>query len=149
MGLLFHVTSSRNRRSIDEHGLDWTWMGQAPGIAGSREPEVDGIFVCRDQGEVQFFLAMNNTGGPVDVWAIDGLSEEDLIEAPEGFMYLPASISRRRLTLVHHDQESRAAEPAFGSSACASTLTITLDDGTVLRDEQAREWIRRASDDPS
>jgi hypothetical protein len=134
---LFHVTSSRNRRSIDEHGLDWTWMGEAPGIAGSRQPEVDGIFVCRDQGEVQFFLAMNNTGGPVDVWAIDGLSEADLIKAPEGFMYVPAAIARQRLALVHRDQVSEPAEPGFGSSAYASRLTITLDDGTVLRDDEA------------
>jgi hypothetical protein len=32
---LYHVTSVRNRGSIRAHGLDWTRMGEAPGIAGS------------------------------------------------------------------------------------------------------------------
>jgi hypothetical protein len=145
MGRLFHATSSRNRQSIDEHGLDWKWMGQAPGIAGSGEPEAEGIFVCRDEGEVQFFLAMTNTGRHVDVWAIDGPSEADLIEGPEGFAYLPAPIPRQCLALAHRDRIAEAVEPVFDSTAYASTITITLDDGTILRDEDAREWIEGVS----
>ena len=44
---LFHVTSALNRDSILAHGLDWTRMGAAPGIAGSLTPEEEGMFLCR------------------------------------------------------------------------------------------------------
>jgi hypothetical protein len=39
VGRFFHVTSARNRESILRHGLDWQFMGAAPGIAGSGGPE--------------------------------------------------------------------------------------------------------------
>lgn len=96
---LFHVTSSHNRDSIDRCGLDWARMGSLRGIAGSVHPEVDGVFLCRDEGEVKFFCRMNANGGPVDVWAVDGIDEADLVEAPEGFVYLPAPIPPDRLSL--------------------------------------------------
>ena len=48
---LFHVTSALNRDSILAHGLDWTRMGAAPGIAGSLTPEEEGVFLCRDEFE--------------------------------------------------------------------------------------------------
>jgi hypothetical protein len=35
MPALFHVTSELNRESIRTHGLDWSRMGAAHGIAGS------------------------------------------------------------------------------------------------------------------
>ena len=41
----WHVTSSRNRQSILEHGLDWRRMAFAPGIAGSPVPEREGCFL--------------------------------------------------------------------------------------------------------
>jgi hypothetical protein len=59
-----HVTSSRNRSSILRYGLDWTRMGAAPGIAGSGRPEVEGCFLCVDVLEDEWFIKMNNTGGP-------------------------------------------------------------------------------------
>lgn len=59
MSRLFHVTSSSNRASIDAHGLDWQRMGAARGIAGSIVPEVDGIFVCTDASDVDFFVRIN------------------------------------------------------------------------------------------
>ena len=58
---------------ILDHGLDWRLMGAAPGIAGSAEPEVDGCFLSADEWGYSFFLHINNTGGPVDVWAVDEL----------------------------------------------------------------------------
>jgi hypothetical protein len=99
----FHVSSALNRRSITAHGLDWTRMGLARGIAGSPRPEQDGCFLCLDESEVEWFLEMNNTGGPVDVWAVDGVSSEDLVESPEGHFYLPAVIPPEYLTLVRTD----------------------------------------------
>jgi hypothetical protein len=49
------MTSSRNRESIAEHGLDWTLMATARGIAGSESPELYGCFVCLDENDVEWF----------------------------------------------------------------------------------------------
>lgn len=49
----FHVTSSRNRDSILRHGLDWSRMSVAAGIAGSQRPEQQGCFLCLDAAEVE------------------------------------------------------------------------------------------------
>ncbi len=92
MRCLFHVTSVRNRDSILRHGLDWTRMGAAPGIAGSRGAEEDGVFLCRDESDVGFFVQMNNTGGPVDAWAVRGIDEQRLITTGSGFSYFPDRI---------------------------------------------------------
>jgi len=99
----FHVTSSFNRSSILEHGLDWTRMAAAHGIAGSRAPEQEGCFVCLDEDEVGWFVRMNNTGGPVDVWAVDGVDREELCESPEGHLFVPRCIPPRNVELVRRD----------------------------------------------
>jgi hypothetical protein len=78
-------------------------MGTARGIAGSRAPEQEGCFVCTDELEVEWFITLNNTDDPVDVCAIDGMDEADLIESSEGYMYLPTRIPAERLTLVRRD----------------------------------------------
>ncbi|MER5469838.1 hypothetical protein [Streptomyces sp. NPDC002685] len=100
---LFHVSSVLNRRSIAQHGLDWTRMGAAPGIAGSRRPEVEGIFVCQGEETAEFFLQINNTGGPVDLWSVDGIDEGLLLDNGNGFFYLPGRIPAARLRLVRAD----------------------------------------------
>ena len=94
---MFHVSSVRNRESIELHGLDWSRMSGAPGIAGSREPEVEGIFVALDYFTAEFFVRMNNTGGPVDVWSIDDAQEADLVVSDSGFSYLPYRLGPQRL----------------------------------------------------
>jgi hypothetical protein len=99
---LFHVTSVDNRASITEHGLDWTWMNAARGIAGSRRPEQEGCFLA-DESTADFFVQLNGTGGPVDVWAVEDVDEVLLLTSPEGFEYLPERISANRLTLVRRD----------------------------------------------
>jgi hypothetical protein len=109
MARLFHVSSSRNRDSILSHGLDWQLMATAPGIAGSTRPEQDGCFLCLHEDEVEWFLNMNNTGGPVDVWAVDDVDVESLVESPEGHSYLPRAIPPDRLTLVRRDVEPHSA----------------------------------------
>jgi hypothetical protein len=100
---MYHVTSVSNRASIEEHGLDWRRMGAAPGIAGSPVPEQDGCFLAADEWTTDFFVRMNNTGGPVDVWAVEGIDEADLESSPEGFGYFPGVIARERLRLVRKD----------------------------------------------
>jgi hypothetical protein len=102
---LFHVTSSSNRESIMTHALDWTRMGAARGIAGSGRPGEDGVFLSRSEFDVGYFVEMNNTGGPVDVWAVDGsaviVSASRGVDAfvnPEVVATLTADGRRRMLT---------------------------------------------------
>ncbi|MEU0414669.1 hypothetical protein ABZ307_43835 [Streptomyces griseorubiginosus] len=99
----FHLSSVLNRQSIAQHGLDWTRMGAARGIAGSRRPEVEGIFVCRGEEDADFFLRINNTGGPVDLWSVDGVDERSLLDNGSGFVYLPGRIPAGRVRLVRSD----------------------------------------------
>ena len=87
-----------NRDSIMAHGLDWTRMGAAPGIAASEAPKEDGVFLCLHESD--FFLHINNTGGPVDVWAVNDIDKRQLITTGSGFSYLPTRIPRRQLTLL-------------------------------------------------
>jgi hypothetical protein len=110
---MFHVSSSRNRESIRVNGLDWTRMGASRGIAGSNRPEQDGCFVCDSEDLADLFVRMNNTGGPVDMWAVDDVDEGDLVESPEGFCYLPFKIAASRLTLVREEipPEDRSRTP--------------------------------------
>jgi len=100
---LFHVSSSLNRDSIAAHGLDVTRMAAARGIAGSRQPEEDGCFLARGEWEADWFVRMNNTGGPVDVWAVDGVRVEQLVPAPNGFVFFPGTVPASSLTLVRRD----------------------------------------------
>ena len=74
-------------------------MADAPGIAGSRQPEEEGCFLCMNDFEVSFFLRINNTGGPVDVWAVEGINEEELVTPPNGFQYVPRRIPPTQLSL--------------------------------------------------
>ncbi|MCZ2828524.1 hypothetical protein O2W14_06725 [Modestobacter sp. VKM Ac-2986] len=99
----FHVTSVRNRASIRRHGLDVRRMGAAPGIAGSPVPEQDGVFLADDEFLVDWFVRMNNTGGPVDVWAVDGVVRVDLEQSPEGYLFQSGTVPADRLWLVRQD----------------------------------------------
>jgi hypothetical protein len=87
-------------------------MSAAPGIAGSRAPEADGVFLCADEFEAGFFVQMNNTGGPVDVWAVSGIDEEQMIDNGNGFFYFPDRISPEQVVLV--ERPSVDAAPADG-----------------------------------
>lgn len=89
------------------HGLDWTRMGAARGIAGSNEPEEDGVFLCLDEFDAKYFVEMNNTGGPVDVWAIDGVDQEQLLMTQSGYNYFPARIPAEQLALIEQPQDPR------------------------------------------
>jgi hypothetical protein len=100
---MLHVSSSRNRLSILEHGLDWSRMGETRGIAGSNRPGEEGCFPCRDRDEADWFVAMNNTGGPVDIWAIDNVDASELVDAGSGYFYMPGIIPRDRITLTEQD----------------------------------------------
>jgi hypothetical protein len=102
----WHVTSATNRESIRVHGLDWRLMASARGIAGSLAPEQEGCFLCQDQGEVEWFVRLNNTGGPVDVWEVAGIEPGALVLSPEGHHFYPGVIDPERLRLVREDVQS-------------------------------------------
>lgn len=100
MAKFFHVTSSLNRPSILANGLDWRLMGAASGIAGSTTPEQEGCFLCEGKADVVFFVNINNTGGLVDVWAVDGVAEDALVESGEGFVPAPFPIGPEHVQLL-------------------------------------------------
>lgn len=77
-------------------------MGAARGIAGSQAPEAEGCFLGAEY-QVKWFIGMNNTGGPVDVWAVDGINEDQLVTTPNGYNYFPGVISAASLTLLQSD----------------------------------------------
>ena|SRR5579871_5671526 len=99
MSLLFHVSPAANRASILAHGLDWTRMGAARGIAGSSVPEEEGVFLCRDEFEAGFFRRFD-AAGSADLWAVTGIEPGDLLEAGSGFCYYPGRIPPEQVSLV-------------------------------------------------
>ena len=68
-----------NRDSIARYGPDCSRIRAARGIAGSLQSEQHGSVLAADEFECDWFVRMNNTGGPVDVWEVDGIEAEDLV----------------------------------------------------------------------
>lgn len=124
-------------------------MGDAPGIAGSDRPEVHGVYVCTDESTVNWFVRLNNTGGPVDVWSFECADEDDLVDDGTGFGYLLRRVPPDALRLVQGDLPSGITSRTVRapSDAYQSMLTITLDDGTVLKDDAAHAHIRNLGSD--
>jgi hypothetical protein len=98
----FHVSSVRNRKSIQKHGLDSSRMEAAPGIAGSKRPEVEGVFLSRDCSEAAFFVKINDFG-PVDLWAVDPAVGDQWVEMDTGFSYVVGTVPKYRLRLLRRD----------------------------------------------
>jgi hypothetical protein len=131
MPRMFHVSSVRNRASIQRHGLDWSRMGDAPGIAGSPQPEAAGVFLAPDEFQARFFVRINNTGGPVDLWSVDDVPVDDLIGNGTGFGYVPYRIDRQRLSLLARDLEGTEPPPRISPQGRrVGQLTVTSSDGT-------------------
>jgi hypothetical protein len=81
-GTWFHVSVAENRPSILAHGLDWRRF-PGSGIAGSRSPEAEGVFLCRDINSAGFFVQMAaQRGRQADIWAVT-LDGQFLISAPD------------------------------------------------------------------
>jgi hypothetical protein len=110
-GTWFHATRSANRESIDRYGLDWRRMGDVPGIAGSRRPERDGVFLCRRLQDAHWFADMPRDD-VTDIWAarLDGVWLE--AEAGGGvdldWALCPRPIPRSDLELLNADIASGA-----------------------------------------
>jgi hypothetical protein len=78
-------------------------MGAARGIAGSHAPEQHGSFLCFDEDTADWFVRMNNTGGTVDVWQVEGVDERELVQSPENYFYVPRRVPRADLRLIRQD----------------------------------------------
>ncbi len=79
-------------------------MGDARGIAGATRPEVQGVFLCVDVSEAQWFIQMNNTGGPVDVWEVTGIETRELVVSPNGgHQYIERPIPPAQVSLLAPD----------------------------------------------
>lgn len=98
-GEMFHVTAASNRESIEQHGLDWRRMAASCGVAGSRLPELEAIFLCGG-ADVSFFTRMART--PSDVWAV-GVDDLWIENGPDGWVILPQPVPRHRVRLVERD----------------------------------------------
>lgn len=99
----YHVTSIRNRDSINRYGLDWRKMGTVPGIAGSLEPEVEGIFLALGAYECRHFASLSNSGDPIDIWQVYGINLDALRTSHNGYLFFPGAIGPDRLSLVATD----------------------------------------------
>ena len=104
------MTPSENRDSILRHGLDWRHGGG--GIAGSRAPEQNGVFLARDRSEAEFFVQMGKRRfAALDIWAVtldSGHSgqlayEDELCREFDGFLCWMEPIPPSRLQLLAHD----------------------------------------------
>jgi hypothetical protein len=112
--VLYHVSSSLNRASIAEHGLDWRRMGGEPGIAGSPVAEHDGVFLAGDLNECGWFVRMGKPRhASLDVWEITLDHDFDLYrektrgdlpcEVIHGYLCWMEQIPPVRLRLVERD----------------------------------------------
>ena len=95
------------------------------GIAGSREPEAAGVFVCPDEFDAQFFTRFADE--PVDMWSFDA-DESALVATDSGYSYLPGAVAPERLTLHRSDIVAPPIEASTNGGAYSSTLTITYDE---------------------
>jgi hypothetical protein len=97
-----------------------------PVVAGSIAPEQQGCFVCRAD-EVDWFIGMNNTGGPVDVWAVSGVDEDSLVQSPEGYGSVAARIPSDRLKLRRTDIAPVDIEAGdVGGGGLTGSISITF-----------------------
>lgn len=74
----------------------------------SRQPEQDGCFIARGPWQRDYFVDMNNTGGPVDVWRVSNIDPEEFATSPEGYSYVPGAIAASQLVLTDTDIHPRA-----------------------------------------
>lgn len=76
---------------------------RAAGLLPSRvrSPEVDGIYLVDDERDADWFAeVVNNTGGAVDVWTVDGVDADRLVPDGSGYSYLPDRVDRHRIALL-------------------------------------------------
>jgi hypothetical protein len=98
-GEMLHVSAAANRESIAQHGLDWRLMTRL-GVAGSSGPELDGIFLCESEADVDFFTEMARVAS--DVWAVD-VAGQWVESGPSGWVIVLEPIPATAVRLVRRD----------------------------------------------
>jgi hypothetical protein len=116
--VLYHVTSSLNRASIADHGLDWRRAPAARGFDGGASHEHPGVFLARDCDETDWLVAMGKSRAArglrrnqgLDVWEVsveDDLDEVEGLELPclsvDDFLCWSEPIPAARLRLIKQD----------------------------------------------
>jgi hypothetical protein len=116
--VLYHVTSSLNRASIAEHGLDCRRAPAARGFDGGATHEQPGVFLARDRDEADWLVAMGKSRAArglrrnpgIDVWKVsieDDLDEVEGRELPcllvDGFLCWAEPIPAACLRLINQD----------------------------------------------
>jgi hypothetical protein len=102
-GRLWHVSSSLNRASIAQHGLDWRWMtmttgiARAPGRDRTFTPELAAVVLCQSLDSVEFFVGFGRHP-LVDVWQVDA-GGRAIEPAPDGWVMCRSPIAATRLML--------------------------------------------------
>jgi hypothetical protein len=114
--IAYHVSSSRNRESIQRHGLDWKRMQGQRGVAGSDGPERAGVFLASDLWTAEWFVQMSRTKHQsVDIWEVTLPHDVDLdAEEPpaglpygvmDGFMHTTEPVPPDRVRLLRADAQ--------------------------------------------
>lgn len=106
---LWHVSSSLNRESIAEHGLDWRRMRITTGIAASPAcvgpfvPELEAVFLCDSYHDAEVFAGLGQHP-LVDIWEVDadGLATA---AGPEGWVVCRTVIPAARMRLHEAGRE--------------------------------------------
>ena len=91
-------------------------VGAASGLAGNIEAEADGVFLCETE-LVEFFIRINSTGGPVDLWEVRDVDPQALVDNGTGFRYLPGIVATDRIALVREDIAPQLADQAVRRSS--------------------------------
>jgi hypothetical protein len=84
------------------------------------------VLRLRRTGGEDYFIEMNNSGGPVDVWAIAGIEESALVESSNGFRYFRAPIPADDLTLVRRDVPAVTLDPSGDAGGLEGSVTVTF-----------------------
>ena len=131
--MAWHVTSSVNRQSILEDGLDWRRMGAAGGVASGviyRGPEMEAVFLLEAADQADFFIGFG-THPRFDVWQVDvaGLVIEP---GPDGWVIHRQPIPPQRLRLVRQDV-------SMSPATCDQDADVQVDAQVTLRDSLSQK----------
>jgi hypothetical protein len=88
-------------------------MAAAPGVAAGPwriAPEENGIFLCRDWWEAEWFaeMALSGSHDAVDVWEVSLPDDAEFVQTENGYGYHPHPIPRRAIHLVKEGWSPRS-----------------------------------------
>jgi hypothetical protein len=132
---LWHVSSSLNRASIAEHGLDWGRMrvtggiASGPGAGPPYQPELDAVFLCESLDDVEFFVGFGQHAH-VDVWEVEGRGL-DIQPGPDGWVMCRTAIGPARVRLLHADRTPEG-RPLSTATLSFTSTRLSVDGMSAL-----------------